>query len=123
MGEVKVVNYGPDTLVVNIYHTDRGGNKAKQELDGALRAQLEEWKRAAQAGSEPVVTPLFFNGLSLLMQPNGAMHGQFPWMLKSRDITLYISSGSWNGVGAVRFNSAFLWSCQGARVGRRVLSR
>ncbi len=113
MGQEKAVNHGMDTLVVNAYHTDHAGNKVKRELDNALRVQLEEWKRAAQAVGEAVPTSYVFNGLTLLMQPNGALHGQFPWMLKSRDITLYVSSGSWNGIGAVRFNSDFLWSSQG----------
>ncbi len=113
MGEVRVVNHGLDTLVVNVYHTDRSGNKTKQELGSALRGQLEDWKRSAQEVGESVTTSYRFNGLTLLMQPNGALHGQFPWMLKTRDITLYVSTGSWNGIGAVRFNSEFLWSSQG----------
>jgi hypothetical protein len=113
MGKEKVVNHGVDTLVVNVYHTDQIGKPIKQELANELRLQLEEWKRAAQEAGEAVVTTSTFHGLSLLMQPNGALHGQFPWMLKSTDITLYVSSGSWNGIGAVRFNSDFLWSSQG----------
>ncbi len=112
MGDARVVNHGVDTLVVNVYYTNDAGKPFKRELDHALRTQLEEWKRAAQEVGEQVITSLSFNGLTLLMCPNGAMHGQFPWMLKSRDITLYVSSGSWNGIGAVRFNSDFLWSCQ-----------
>src|SRR2546430_15286248 len=113
MDNVRVVNHGLDTLVVNVYHTDRSGNKTKQELSSALRVQLEDWKRSAQEVGESVTTSYVFNGLILLMQPNGALHGQFPWMLKTRDITLYVSTGSWNGIGAVRFNSEFLWSAQG----------
>src|SRR3989440_1649055 len=113
MADVKVVNHGVDTLVVNVYHTDRAGNKTKQELGSALRGQLEDWKRSAQEVGESVTTSYQFQGLTLLMQPNGALHGQFPWMLKTRDITLYVSTGSWNGIGAVRFNSEFLWSSQG----------
>ncbi len=113
MADVKVVNHGVDTLVVNVYHTDRAGHKTKQELQSALRGQLEDWKRSAQEVGEAVTTSYRFNGLTLLMQPNGALHGQFPWMLKTRDITLYVSTGSWNGIGAVRFNSEFLWSSPG----------
>ena len=113
MGEIRIVNHGLDTLVVNVYHTDRSGNKTKQELNSTLRMQLEEWKRSAQEVGEPVTTSYRFQGLTLLMQPNGALHGQFPWMLKTRDITLYVSTGSWNGIGAVRFSSEFLWSSQG----------
>src|SRR2546421_12331431 len=113
MADVKVVNHGVDTLVVNVYHTDRSGNKTKQELGSALRGQLEDWKRSAQEVGEAVTTAYVFHGLTLLMQPNGALHGQFPWMLKTDDITLYVSTGSWNGIGAVRFNSHFLWWSQG----------
>ncbi len=112
MVDVRVVNHGIDTLVVNVYHTDRFGNKTKQELSSTLRVRLEDWKRSAQEVGEAVTTVYQFNGLTLLMQPNGALHGQFPWMLKTRDITLYVSTGSWNGIGAVRFTSEFLWSSQ-----------
>ena len=115
MDKVRVVSHGIDTLVVNVYHTDRTGKKVRQELESTLRVQLEEWKRCAQEVGESVVTSSTFNGLTLLMQPNGALHGQFPWMLKSRDITLYVSTGSWNGIGAVRFTSEFLWSSPGVR--------
>src|SRR5215469_1086280 len=34
-------------------------------------------------------------------------------MLKTKDITLYVSSGHWNGIAAVRFSSQYLWSCKG----------
>ena len=93
MDEVQVVNHGLDTLVVNVYHTGGSGHKTKQELGSALRGQLEEWKRSAQEVGESVTTAYRFNGLTFLMQPNGALHGQFPWMLKTRDITLYVSTG------------------------------
>ena len=113
MQVLKVVNRGVDTLMVNLYHTDDAGRREKRDLGEALHVQLEGLKREAQAAGEPIVTAFFFNGLPLLMQPNGALHGQFPWMLKTKDITLYVSTGSWNGIGAVRFSSEFLWSCQG----------
>src|SRR5437763_17189185 len=58
---------------------------------------------------------LGLNNASLQMQPNGAGHGQWPWMLKTPDITLYISQGKWNGVGAVRLSSQYLWSCTSLR--------
>ena len=34
-------------------------------------------------------------------------------MLKTKDITLYVSGGHWNGIAAVRFSSQYLWSCKG----------
>jgi hypothetical protein len=111
MVDVRIVNHGVDTLAVNVWHTDEMGNKIKRLLDDELAAQLEQWKRAAQEEGEHV-TPWKFNGAHLLMQPNGVGRGQYPWMLKTRDITFYVSSGKWNGIGAVRLSSPFLWSCR-----------
>jgi len=110
MSEVRIVNCGVDTLVINVYYVDRE-KPIRCDIDEALAAQLDEWKQAAQELGEPFITPWAFNNASLQMQPNGAGHGQWPWMLKTPDITLYISQGKWNGVGAVRLSSQYLWSC------------
>jgi hypothetical protein len=114
MTEVLVVNRGVDTLVVNVYYTDLG-RPIRREIDTALAVQLGEWKRLAQELGEPFITPWVFNNTSLQMQPNRAGHGQWPWMLKTPDITLYVSQGKWNGVGAVRLSSHYLWSCTSLR--------
>lgn len=108
--DVCVVNHGVDTLVVNAYYTDAYGKPFKRELDDVLAQRCEEWKKEAQIQGGMYATPCVFNGLVLHMCPNGAGHGQWPWMLKTRDITLYISRGQWNGIASVRFNSDFLWS-------------
>ena len=71
-----VVNRGIDTLVVNAFYTDNG-KPIKQEIASSLAEQLGEWKQAAQAVSEPVVTDWIFNGSVLLMHPNGAGGGQW----------------------------------------------
>jgi hypothetical protein len=113
MGEAKVVNAGVDTLVLNVFYTDERGRPCKRELDTSLRLQLDEWKRAAQEGHEECPTTLAFNGAVLLISPNGAGQGQWPWMLKTQDLTLYVSGGHWNGIASVRFSSQYLWSCQG----------
>jgi hypothetical protein len=110
MPEPRIVNYGVDTFVMNAYLT-QDGERVKCDIDLALAEQLEEWKKAAQAGSEPFPTSWTFNGAPLLMQPNGAGRGQWRWMLKTNDITLYISSGQWNGIASVRCNASYLWSC------------
>lgn len=112
MSEVRIVNRGVDTLVINVYYTDRE-RPIRRDIDAALALQLDEWKKLAQEQGEPFITPWVFNEASLQMQPNGAGHGQFPWMLKTPDITLYISQGKWNGVAAVRLSSQYLWSCRG----------
>jgi hypothetical protein len=113
MSDASIVSRGVDTLVVNAYHTDSNGKPVKRELDGELYKRLNEWKKEAQGMHEECPTALSFNGATLHMQPNGAGQGQWPWMLKTRDITLYISGGNWNGIASIRFNSDYLWSCRG----------
>ena len=112
MSKVRIVNRGVDTLVVNVYYTDLG-RPIRRDIDEALALQLDEWKKLAQELGEPLVTPWVFNEAALQMQPNGAGRGQFPWMLKTPDMTLYVSQGKWNGVAAVRLSSQYLWSCTG----------
>jgi hypothetical protein len=113
MGQAKVVNAGVDTLVLNAFYTNERGRPFRCELDPSLRRQLDEWKRAAQEAHEEYPTPLVFQEASLHMCPNGAGQGQWPWMLKTPDITLYVSGGQWNGIASVRFSSRHLWSCRG----------
>lgn len=114
MSEVQVVNHGVDTLVINVFYTDLG-RPIRRGIDTALPSQLDGWKRMAQEFGEPFITPWVFNNVSLQMHPNGAGHGQWPWMLKTPDITLYVSQGKWNGIGAVRLSSQYLWSCTSLR--------
>jgi hypothetical protein len=111
MSAYGVVNHGVDTLVLNAFYTDEDGNPIKRELEQALYAQLDEWKRASQGVHDEYPTSLVFNGATLHMQPNGAGQGQWPWMLKSKDLTLYISGGQWNGIASVRLSSEYLWGC------------
>ncbi len=114
MSELRIVNRGVDTLILNIYYTYRN-KPIQRDIDTALAFQLDEWKKIAQEFSEPFISPWTFNNASLQMQPNGGGHGQWPWMLKTPDITLYVSQGKWNGVGAVRLSSQYLWSCTSLR--------
>jgi hypothetical protein len=93
MGQAKIVNAGVDTLVLNAFYTDECGRPCRCELDTSLRMQLEEWKRAAQEAHEEYPTTLVFQEALLHMCPNGTGQGQWPWMLKTHDITLYISGG------------------------------
>jgi hypothetical protein len=113
MGKAKVVNMGVDTLVLNVFYTDERGRPCKRELEPSLWRQLDEWKRAAQEAHTECPTTLMFEDAVLHMYPNGAGQGQWPWMLKTKDMTLYVSGGHWNGIASVRFSSQYLWSCQG----------
>ena len=114
MGGIRIVNRGADTLVINVHYTEQG-RPIRRDVDGELVYRLDEWKRMAQELGEPFITPWLFNASSLQMQPNGAGHGQWPWMLKTPEITLYVSRGKWNGGGAVRLSSHYLWSCTSLR--------
>jgi len=109
---IRVVNRGVDTLLLNVYYTDQE-RPIRRDIDAGLASLLDEWKKTAQELGEPFVTPWVFNEATLLMQPNGAGQGQWPWMLKTPDMTLYLARGKWNGVGAVRLGSQYLWSCTG----------
>lgn len=107
-----MVSRGVDTLILNTYYTDERNKLIKRDLDAALAARLSQWKREAQELSDQVATSLLFNGARLQMCPNGAFHGQYPWMLKTPEITLYVSTGKWNGIAAVRCNAPYLWSAR-----------
>src|SRR5215467_8620689 len=111
MSSYRVVNHGVDTMVLNADYTDQDGMPIKRELEQDLHVQLDEWKRVSQGIHDQYPTSLVFNGATLHMQPNGAGQGQWPWMLKSRDLTLYISGGQWNGIASVRLSSEYLWGC------------
>src|SRR5581483_1368520 len=108
--QARVVAYGVDTLVVNAFYPGYNGKPLKRELDEQLALQLDEWKQQAQATHEEYATSWVFNGSVLHMCPNGGGRGQWPWMLKSRDLTLYVSRGKWNGAATIRLSSEYLWS-------------
>ena len=107
MGRAGLVNVGVDTLVLNVFYTHERDKPVKYDLDDALRLQLDAWKREAQALHVECPTTLVFNEVVLHLTPNGVGKGQYPWpwMLKTKDITLYISCGHWNGIASVRFSS------------------
>lgn len=47
MSEVRIVNRGVDTLVVNVYNMDNN-RPIRRDIDVALALQLDEWKKLAQ---------------------------------------------------------------------------
>ncbi len=77
MSEIRVVNRGVDTLLLNVYYTDQE-KPIRRDMDAGLALMLDEWKKTAQDLGEPFVTPWVFNEATLLMQPNGAGQGQWP---------------------------------------------
>src|SRR6266566_7416757 len=86
----RVVGHGVDTLLLNAYYLNDEGQPTQQILDAAMVGQLEEWKRMAQAASEPVVTSWSFQGVSLHIRPNGAGRGHCQWLLISRLLTVCV---------------------------------
>jgi hypothetical protein len=110
MADARIVARGVDTLLLNAYYTDERGQPIKRSLDDALALRLDGWKKEAQEVHDDVPTSLVFNHKMLHMCPNGGGRGQWPWMLKSRDLTLYVSPGQWNGIATVRLSSEYLWS-------------
>ena len=111
IGNIHTVNAGVDTFAINAYYLDDNNEPLRRrELNPDFADLLNTWKVQAQNTNEPCPTAFTFRGAHLLMQPNGAGRGQWQWMLKTPDITLYISRGLWNGIASVRFNSEFLWA-------------
>ena len=88
VGKAKIVNLGVDTLVLNVFYTDERCRPCKRDLDPSLWQQLYEWKRTAQEAHEECPTTLVYEDALLHMHPNGAGQGQWPWMLKTKYITL-----------------------------------
>ena len=112
MGNYTIVNAGVDTLVLNAFYTDERSKPVKRDLDDSLRVRLDEWKKLAQETHDDYPTSLTFHDAVVHMAPNGAGQGQWPWLLKTKDITVYISGGHWNGIASVRCSSHYLWSCE-----------
>lgn len=109
---ITIVARGVDTLILNAYMKDEQGKPIKQALDDTLYTQLRTWKDSAIAASDAVPIPWQFEEQCLHMHPNGAMHGQYPFLLTCPFITLCISTGQWNGLAQVRLSSEYLWSCE-----------
>ncbi len=114
MGDAWIVARGVDTLVLNVFYLDEIGKKRKRELDEERRMVLEGWKKDAVRLHDDVPTALVFNDKVLHMAPNGAGRGQWPYMLKTADMTFYVSGGQWNGIASIRLSSQYLWSSPGA---------
>lgn len=107
----RLVNFGVDTLVLNVRYADESGKPADEVLPEHVIACLNAWQVLAKEQEEPIVTPLVFDGASLQMYPHGAGKGQWRWLLTCPAFNLLVSRGRLNGVIAqVRFSAPFLWS-------------
>ncbi len=108
-----LVNFGVDTLVLNVRYADASGKPMHSELTDEQIEQLNVWQTLAKEAEEPVPVPVIFQGVNLLMHPHGAGKGQWRWVLTSPLVNLCISRGRLNGVIAqVRLSSQLLWSSE-----------
>jgi hypothetical protein len=106
-----LVNYGVDTLVLNVRFADSNGVPIHSELDDEAIANLNEWQAYAKEQDKPVPFPVAFRGVNLLNHPHGAGRGQWRWLLTSDEMNISISRGRLNGILAqVRLSSRLLWS-------------
>lgn len=110
----KLVNFGVDTLVLNVRYADAKGQPKKDKdalLPDYLIECLNAWQAIAREKEEPVALPFTFQEAHLMMYPHGAGKGQWRWLIKCPFFNLTVSRGKLNGVIAqVRFSAAFLWS-------------
>lgn len=106
--QIRILGRGPDTLIVNIYPTDKEGDMVKLRLPDVLEQELTLYKERAQQLDEEVPTRWVFQGENLFMKDKGGSH--FKWILSCHQFSVAISRGIKVGLwGQVRFSSEYLW--------------
>lgn len=107
-----LVNFGVDTLILNVRYADEHGAPLHSELTEEQIDQLNEWQTLAKEQEQPVPVPVVFKGANLLMHAHGVgKGGQWRWLLTNDYLNLCISRGRLNGIIAqVRLSSMLLWS-------------
>ncbi|HEU5373832.1 MAG TPA: hypothetical protein VFV38_00180 [Ktedonobacteraceae bacterium] len=106
-----LVNFGVDTLILNVRYADEFGKPLHSELTEGQIDRLNEWQAMAKEEEQPVPTPCIFQGANLFMHPHGAGKGQWRWLLTNDWLNLCISRGRLNGIIAqVRLSALLLWS-------------
>src|SRR5690242_9104677 len=108
-----LVNFGVDTLILNVRYADDQGAPLHSELLDEQIDELNGWQTLAKDQEQPVPVPVIFNRANLFMHPHGAGKGQWRWLLTNDYMNLCISRGRLNGIIAqVRLSSLLLWSCE-----------
>ncbi|HEU5376126.1 MAG TPA: hypothetical protein VFV38_11845 [Ktedonobacteraceae bacterium] len=112
----RLVNFGIDTLILNVRYADENGAPLHSELVDSQIDQFNEWQARAKEEEQPVPVPLMFNGANLLMHAHGAGKGQWRWLLTNDFLNLCVSRGRLNGIIAqVRLSARLLWSAENAQ--------
>src|SRR5947209_7893360 len=110
---VKMVGFGVDTLVLNIYPTDSSYKLVKRRVDPELQEELTLLKQRAQDEEEEIPSRFVFERQHLLMKTKGSEG--FQWILHNRKLTIAVNRGSkMSLLGQVRFSSEYLWSVRDA---------
>jgi hypothetical protein len=105
---LRLLGRGLDTLIVNIYPTDKEGDIVKERLPEALEQELTLYKERAQLEDEEVPTRWVFQGENLFMKDKGGSH--FKWILTCQQFSVAVSRGIKVALwGQVRFSSEYLW--------------
>src|SRR2546430_17086290 len=111
MLEVKIVERGIDTLVLNVCYANKHFQPIKKELSENLQNEFNLLQSAARLNEPFALTHWAFKGIKLFMQEKGA-RGQWRRILKSSLLIVAISRGWLSRIIAqMRLSSECLWSC------------
>jgi hypothetical protein len=111
VSSVKVLGFGPDTLVLNVRPVDEEGTPVRCELDQDLQAELTLLKERAQREDASIPTRWVFCGEQLFMREKGAQAG-FKWVLECPKLIVTVGRGIKTGLWAqARLSSEYLWWC------------
>src|SRR5216683_5741677 len=106
---VKILGAFVDTLVLNVYPTDRTFQLEKRRVSDELQEELTALKERAQVLEEEIPTRFVFDGVSLLMTRKGEQG--FQWILRNSKLAVAVNRGSKMSLLAqVRCSSEYLWS-------------
>lgn len=107
---VKILAAFLDTLVLNVYPTDKEFVREKRSVDEELQKELTILKEQAQAQEKPIETRFTFpEKVSLNMTAKGSEG--FQWILRNTKMSLAINRGSkMELLAQVRCSSEYLWS-------------
>lgn len=110
MSKPTVVNFGVDTLLVNLKLAGDDGKPNGDTLPEYVADALDLWQAAARKEHKAMPTDLTYHGQTLFIRPHGS--GVWSWLLSTDDLKLSLSYGSLNGgvFCQARLSSHLLWS-------------
>ncbi|MBA2394225.1 MAG: hypothetical protein H0V70_15965 [Ktedonobacteraceae bacterium] len=108
--ELRPVNFGVDTFLVNFKLAADDGKPNGDPLPELLAETLNTWQALARKEQKPMPIEKEYRGKTLSIRPHGS--GVWSWLLFNEDVALSLSYGSMNGgvFCQARFASHLLWS-------------